>query len=273
MPPDNLLSDDLGWFTPVDLDLLFRALSNVKDSASVVLVGGQALSFWVDFYDIPVPITDTPYLTQDADFLALKEDARAINDILCGTLKIATMDDNTPNTATIVFMGPSGKKLMVDFLGTVVGLSPEEVRRLSVEIDINGNNLNVMHPLLCLRSRICNLYTLASKRDRNGLAQAKVAIEVANRYFQKRVLEGDIRDALNGTKLIADLADSKAGKFVWDKWEIDVMQAVDPRVFPVPDFRETEWPKQLRKISDARQRLKTMHENRQAAKRTIPKRR
>ena len=186
---------------------------------------------------------------------------------------IATMDDNTPNTATIVFVGPSGSKLMIDFLGTVVGLSADEVRRLSVPIDMDGRLLNVMHPLLCLRSRICNLEVLTSKRNRNGLAQAKVAIHVAKMYLQKRIADNEVREALNGTKLIAVLATSKAGRFVWDKWEIDVLEAVDPSIFPVHEFQEKEWPKQMKRISDTRDRLRIMHENRKAARRTISTRR
>jgi hypothetical protein len=170
---------DFGWFSPVDLNQLFRALASLSNPQSVVLVGGQALSFWVDYFHIPVPETGTPYLTQDADFLAMKTDAEELNHLLGGKLKVATLSDNTPNTAIIEFVGPSGNKLIIDFLGIVAGLNPDEVRRLSVPVEIEGNRINVLHPMLCLKSRMFNLYSIPSKRNRNGVAQAKVSIEVA----------------------------------------------------------------------------------------------
>ena len=62
------------WFQPSDLPKFFHALQ--KATRPAILVGGQSLTFWVDYFEIPVPKTDTPYLTQDADVLATKHDAR-----------------------------------------------------------------------------------------------------------------------------------------------------------------------------------------------------
>jgi hypothetical protein len=50
-----------------------------KHPGPAILVGGQSLTFWVDYFKIPVPKGDTPYLTQDADVLATKHDARSLS--------------------------------------------------------------------------------------------------------------------------------------------------------------------------------------------------
>jgi len=71
------------WFQPSDLPALFQALQ--KASRPAILVGGQSLTFWVDYFNIPVPKGKTPYLTQDADVLATKHDARIFATELHGT--------------------------------------------------------------------------------------------------------------------------------------------------------------------------------------------
>ena len=63
-----------GWFTPPDLDLLYQAVNQLAPK-SVILVGGQALSFWVDYFNIDIPDELGRSLTQDADFLGSHQDA------------------------------------------------------------------------------------------------------------------------------------------------------------------------------------------------------
>src|ERR1035438_1025137 len=103
------------WFCPDDLPIFFKALQ--KTPTPAILVGGQSLTFWIDLFDITIPPIETPYLTMDADVLATKHDAKIVADELHGTLKIATMDDNTPNTAIVTYQTPDGRSLFVDFMG------------------------------------------------------------------------------------------------------------------------------------------------------------
>ena len=55
------------WLCPDDLPIFFKALQ--KTPTPAILVGGQSLTFWIDRFDITIPPSDTPYLTQDADVL------------------------------------------------------------------------------------------------------------------------------------------------------------------------------------------------------------
>ncbi len=93
------MSADYDWFQPSDLPKFFHALQ--KTSFPTVLVGGQSLTFRVDFFKIPAPKSDIPYLTQDADVLATKHDARIVAAELNGTLNVPKPDDHTPNTAIV----------------------------------------------------------------------------------------------------------------------------------------------------------------------------
>ena len=69
---------DYDWFTPADLTRVIDAIHALPDWQSVVLVGGQSLTAWVEYYNIELPAFEGPYLTIDADFLGTKTEAEVI---------------------------------------------------------------------------------------------------------------------------------------------------------------------------------------------------
>lgn len=252
---NGLDADDLGWFAPVDLEFLFEALGKLEDPARVVLVGGQALAFWVDHYQLAPPPTETPYLTQDADFLGLRSEAEYLARLLDAEIRVAGFDDITANTAVLQFRGPSGARLLVDFLSALIGLDTNEVRRLSVPFTRDTATLRVMHPLLCLESRFHNLRVLRAKRTANGLAQARVAISVAAAYLDELLRAGEWRLAYDAANRLGRLAQSKSGRFVYAEYGYDPLEVVQPERFPNEQFRTRSWPAALEKAR--RQRRST----------------
>lgn len=250
-----LSTEDFGWFSPVDLDTLFIALAKLPDPSRVVLVGGQALAFWVDFFNLPAPETGTPYLTQDADFLGMRQEAQFLAKQLGANISIATLEDSTPNSAVLSFIGHAGQRLLIDFLSTIVGLNNDEMRRLAVPFEYHGQHLYVLHPLMSLESRFHNLHILPSKREANGIAQARIAVEVAKQYVETQLLNGEFRLAYKAAQRIANLAQSKAGKFVWQKYGIDPLVTINPDLFPRPEFKEKFWLAITARVSQQRNRL------------------
>jgi hypothetical protein len=109
-----LISDDYDWFTPADLTRVINAIHALPDWSSVVLVGGQSLTAWVEYYKIKLPSFEGPYLTIDADFLGTRTEAEVIARELGSKAQIPTIDDQTPNAAAIDFTGASGKKLHIE---------------------------------------------------------------------------------------------------------------------------------------------------------------
>ena len=71
---------------------------------------------------------------------------------------------NTPNTAVVV-AEVNGKKLQIDFMHGVLGLTKRELENgvsiVRLEADSDGKLLRadvaVMHPVLCLKSRVANM--------------------------------------------------------------------------------------------------------------------
>lgn len=248
------------WFQPSDLPTFFHALQKAPQPA--VLVGGQSLAFWVDYFKIQVPITDIPYLTQDADVLATKHDARIVAAELCGTLAIPTPDEHTPNTAIVTYKTPDGRTLFVDFMGTLIGLDNEEIRKTAVEFEHPEYGLiRILHPSLVLKSRVVNLYRLQSKRDTNGIEQARLAVLVAKAFFENYISLGlagknPDRYLIDRVKWLGDLAHSDAGIFVFTQWGIDVMEAAPANLITNKEFHAMHWPRLNTKICSKRNRKK-----------------
>ena len=248
------------WFQPSDLPKFFHALQKATQPA--ILVGGQSLTFWVDYFKIPVPPSDTPYLTQDADVLATKHDARIVATELQGILRIPEPDDHTPNTAIVTYKTPDGRTLFIDFMGTLIGLTNEEIRKLAVELEHPDYGfIRILHPTLVLKSRIVNLHRLSSKRDTNGIEQARLAVLVAKAFFENYVASGFAgknpdRYLIDRVVWLEKLALSDAGMFVFMQWEIDVMGAAPIEIITNKKFHAEHWPRLNARVQSKRDRKK-----------------
>ena len=235
------------WFQPSDLPKFFHALQKATQPA--ILVGGQSLTFWVDFFKIPVPKSNTPYLTQDADVLATKHDARIFATELHGTLNIPKPGDHTPNTAIVTYKTADGRTLFVDFMGTLIGLTNEEIRKTAVEFEHPEYGfIRILHPTLVLKSRIVNLHRLQSKRDTNGIEQARLAVLVAKAFFENYISLGlaginPDRYLVDRVKWLGKLALSDAGIYVFAQWGIDVMEAAPRNLITNKKFHAEHWPR------------------------------
>jgi hypothetical protein len=246
------------WFQPSDLPKFFHALQKATQPA--ILVGGQSLTFWVDFFKIPVPKSNTPYLTQDADVLATKHDARIFATELHGTLNIPKSDDHTPNTAIVTYNTPDGRTLFVDFMGTLIGLTNQEIRKTAVEFEHPEYGfIRVLHPTLVLKSRIVNLHRLQSKRDTNGIEQARLAVLAVKAFFENYISLGlagtnPDRYLVERVKWLGKLALSDAGIYVFTQWGIDVMEAAPRNLITNKKFHAEHWPRLESRIRAKRDR-------------------
>ena len=70
----NLSSSQSGfdWFTRPEIRRVLAGLAEAGEDG-VILIGGQSISFWALYYQIPVPATETPALTQDLDFMGTRK--------------------------------------------------------------------------------------------------------------------------------------------------------------------------------------------------------
>jgi hypothetical protein len=52
---ESLSLSDYDWFTPADLTKVIDAIHALPDWKRVVLVGGQSLTAWVEYYKVKLP--------------------------------------------------------------------------------------------------------------------------------------------------------------------------------------------------------------------------
>lgn len=248
-------------FTREDLLLVTSKVS--LDPNRLVLVGGQALETWGVFFDVLAPTGDRHPLTEDADWLGDAADATW----LCGLLgrdstelQIAKIDDQGPSSAIAFLRTQDGRVLMMDFLHSVIGLQEKEIRELAIPVKVDGGEMHVLHPLLCLASRLANLELLPSKRQGNGPMQAQWAIDIVRAYlalaYTKSLEEGSPRQVIRAAHRVAEMAEYKSGRYCYLTYGLDPLSAVTPELVKAVNgrFATDDWPATVARINSKRER-------------------
>lgn len=239
-------------------DFLFVSNPLRQDPSRLVLVGGQAIETWGHFFNVLPPTGDRSPLTEDTDFLGNRQDAKW----LCAQLGrddtelvLAKDFDPSPNSAIAYLRRPDGRILMIDFLHAILGVRNEDVSTTAVRIEVAGNVLQVLHPLLCLKSRLANLEQLSVKRSTNGVMQAHWAISIAQAYLLN-LLDSSVsqRELIKQFSMVSELAEFGAGPYCYKNFGIDPLVAItEDMVGRVGTrFVTEDWPRRLERIKHKR---------------------
>ncbi len=223
-----------------------------------LLVGGQALAFWADHLQVERPGNLVSGVTSDADFIGDSGLAKDLARRLGWQIWIPALDDSTPQTGKVTHRAKSGGVKQVDFLSGVVGLTTKELVRRAIEMQVPGiGHLRVIHPLDVLDSRIQKLHLLPAKRTDAGIAQARLAVEVARAFIRQQVATRDERAGLKLLERMAEIACDIAAVRVFLLYGIDPLKAV-----PLEDFRTTSalhkvrWPQIVAEVGEKRESLR-----------------
>ena len=173
---------------------------------------------------------------------------------------IPTLDDSTPQTGKVTHRTKSGEVKQVDFLSGVAGLTTKDLIRRAIELEVPEiGRLRVIHPVDVLDSRIQNLHVLPEKRTDAGIAQARLAVDVARAFVRQEVATRDERAGLKLLERIAAIASDIAAVRVFLLYGIDPLQAV-----PLEDFRTTSalhkvrWPQIVAEVAEKRESLRKL---------------
>jgi hypothetical protein len=182
-------------------------LAKIADlGRELVLVGGQAVNFWAFVYESRVPALahEAPFASKDIDFCGDQRSVCICAERLGGTPRVATFDDATPNSGTVVFVDGSGVSRTIDVVSAPFGLDGAEVHATALPVEIlddagtsTGGRFYVMHPVLCMESRVHNVVGLPGNYDtEQGRKQLGASILCAREYMRD-LLDGrvDVEDA------------------------------------------------------------------------------
>lgn len=217
---------------PLDEATVDLFLSNM--GADMVLVGGQALAFWMSRFGIE---PNGSAISNDGD--ALGEVARAIDlaQAMKARVELPAGNRRTAIVAQLRLATPDGKERNIDVLHklyTVAGLrkSSAFTKRViedSVEAEWRpGRFIRVMDPFDVLESRAQNAVGLFDEKGPHVLTQAAWAIEVAREALRRSAADSGPKDRLgNKIQRIYTLARSQVGRRLLAEHRIELLDAVD----------------------------------------------
>ena len=117
----------------------------------------------------------------------------------------------------------------------VVGLNTKDLARRAIELEIPViGRLRVIHPIDVLDSRVQNLHLFSEKRTDAGVAQARLAVNVARAFIAQEVATRGERVGRKRLERVPTIAADIAAVRVFLLFEIDPLQAV-----PLEDLRTT----------------------------------
>ena len=216
-------------------------------SENTVLIGGQAVAFWIRYFKIHARL---PALTVDIDYLGTKAEAKRASARLKlpHTLRIATFDDHTPNSALLsVTLAGYPEPVLIDYLSSIVGVESKAIEESAVVAEFEGEPLRVLHPLQLLQAKIWNLYRLEQKRTPEGIEQARLAIEIAAAFIEQADMPQ--RELLNAIEAIGKFAQTVPARSAFDNYRLDCLKAVPASVLRkgvLPEaFHKKRWPQIL----------------------------
>jgi len=225
-----------------------------------LLVGGQALAFWADHLRVQRPANLVSGVTADADFIGDSLLARDLGKRLGWSTWIPSIDEATSQTGKVTHRLRGGAVKQVAFLSGVAGLTTKDLARRAVEVDVpDVGHLRVIHPIDVLDSRIQNLHLLPEKRTDAGIAQARLAVDVARAFMRQQIGDRGERSGLKLLERVASIAAEIAAVRVFLLYGIDPLQAV-----PLEDFRTTSalhkvrWPQIVAEVHQKRASLQEL---------------
>lgn len=219
-------------------------------SEKAVLVGGQAVAFWVKQFGLRPRL---PALTVDIDFLATRAEAKRIAARLTvrdvrHVLKTATLDDNTPNSAVLlVTLDNYPQPVLIDYMAGIIGVDSKAVEKSAVQVEFDGQPLRIIHPLHLLQSKVGNLYHLSSKRSEAGVEQARLAIEIVASFLEQARLAK--RERLKAIEAIGKYSVTAPARYAAENFGLDCLNAVPASLLrkgALPEeFLKKRWPQIL----------------------------
>jgi len=163
----------------------------------IILVGGQAVAFWMRYLAPLSPELTAPgaLTSKDIDFEGSAQSVTRAATLLAGRPKLATIDDNTPNTGIVLFTDSTGTPREIDFIDAPFGLGARDVRdtavllALDAEADQPPVELWIMHPERCMESRVINTTDL-HKTTHLAIRQLAASV-ICAREWSRYILDSE----------------------------------------------------------------------------------
>lgn len=207
----------------------------------IVLIGGQALLLWAEYYliDNSTGFQYEMLASDDLDFMGRRPDVIECAAAWDAEHRLPGPDDNSPHSGLVV-LNNSGVFHTVDFLYSVYGISDQDVFHYSDEMIFGQNEIKVLSPPLCLKSRVENLNGLGyvDQLQERETVRIAAAIEITKLYLIDICNLKKVRALSSVVKyLMNDVLLSRAALSISARYNIDLAQ-----VFPIEIIKSVHPP-------------------------------
>ena len=240
--------------------------------SQALLVGGQALAFWAEYFRVEPVGELSGNINSDVDFIGTAQVAKQLATALNWTIWLPTLDEATEQTARVTRQVPGGGLKQVDFLRAIVGLDTDRIQKRAVEVALPGGALiRILHPLDVLESRLRNLEHLPSKRVAASIAQAELAVAIAGKFFAWLLDSGAApRTLLDAVERITQMGLDQGLARVAVDHGIDPLASVPASRIEIPQFQARRWPQILAAVAERRRKHARRAERRARARKVRP---
>lgn len=254
----------------VDIRSMLATIGNDL-AEEIVLVGGQAVSFWKQYlFQDSDPLT-----SKDIDFVGNAEDAQLCAVRLSGRAVLPGPDHvATPSVAVVLYVDAHGVERMIDFISAPFGIAEHDLRRTAVPFDVFDDagavvaTFFVMHPVLCMESRVHNTMRLPGYRTPHALEQLKASIECAREFLAVETLPNHgQRPVLKWYKRIFRFClRNHNGRQVALEWpEYDPFSVVVVHPSLSPQFKGEAYPRMVERVNSYRSRMRALQARQSAS--------
>jgi len=202
-----------------------------------VLIGGQSILFWCNYFDINHNIKGA--LTDDIDVLGTQQSVFNIAEKTKGSAHVVpetTFGTNLVGQVT-VNVEPT-IVINIDVLSKVLGVKKIEAIQFATPVTIHETSILVLNPLHCLKSKTFNYTNVPDKQDMYGFTQAQLSTKIANLYLTKIINNKDWVTAIQGIEYVHKLAAHSIGKFcaknginIYDAIPVDNINLINNKKF------------------------------------------
>ena len=213
----------------VEFSELEELIGALPDDVCLTVIGGQALSFWVVYYQENYPdkfIADNISIgTVDIDFLTDRKSMRICADAWGVKLSVPESDNVVTPQIGLLEMELNEKPVIIDFLSDYVRPSRVKDRFLKTIPLSDDKEFYVLGPQATLLSKIGNVIILR-KRDSNSIGQLQAAIMVIHCAILEAMDEGKTRTAKGLIQFILSISRSSRIDKPLCRLDVDLLEAI-----------------------------------------------
>lgn len=235
-------------------------LERLATIEGLVLVGGQAVDFWCARYATRSKALGGggPYTSADVDLMGSPALVEQVARALGGRFRLPDPFDPTPSAGIVRYRDAAGVERTLDVLREVHGIASKRVRDSAIEVELRGDDrrfrFRVLHPVLCLESRVKNFVGLPGYDGPHSKRQLAAATICVLELVRDLVDAGRTRESLRIFERVFRTADSPAADAVARRADVEIFDAVAPLEGLPAAFRERRYPRMRARIEARRRR-------------------